>query len=1002
MNVRASPRLATLFFLRTLALAGLAALAAPLEAVVNPPLLKWAANPATEVGGCLNTADPPGYYCDTGWYASPAVADLNGDGQREVIWGGYNLVVMDGATGGNLAVDSNNSRIWPGIAVADLAGDGSLEIVVGRGGNQLHVYRAVAGSPWTINTLFTRNPFANNCAGNGCEVRTLAVEDFESDGLLEIIVGRASGGDTEQLNAYDAFGNQRPGWPARHTGEPGYGWGMYNENVTLADMDGDGFKEIFGPTDTHYITALDRNGNQLPTSAIYDDFSPQGPKVWSQVGVHVDHYVDLIGYANCGVEHRPNFANSAPAVADVDGDGILEMIVVGNVYNCGTSPYTDLYYMPFIFNLDRTRWSGSGFDWTAIPLPGPGSAPLSEDYNVIENAVPNPAIADLDGDGFKEILFPSYDGKLHAYWLDKTEHGSWPFVVPGAGIRFASEPVVADLDNDGQAEVIFTSWPEKVDGRLGQLHVLSSQGQQLYALDLPAAGAYVSVDWNGGLGAPTISNIDADPDLELVVGTVHAGVAAYDLPGSAGGRILWGTGRGNIRRTGALGLAPPASIADAVVSEGNAGTTTASFTVSLAFAASTTATVAYATANGTATAGADYVSSGGTLTFPPGITSRSLSVPVNGDLLDEDDETFVVNLSSPNGLSIADGQAVGTILDDDPPPAMSVSNATAPEGSCAPSSAVFDVSLSAPSGRSVTVSYATADGTAAAGGDYAPISGTLTLAQGATLQPVGVPIIDDFLDEPAETFTLDLSLPVNATLADAQGLGTILDDDSPGAATPPELTHGSELQADLAAQPGPLPDLDVYALSQKPRSSYEAVVDALSGDVVPLLFERLSCAGGVAQTASPVGAGSSLALRWENASAAPVNTERLRVAGACGASCDAADVYRIRLRDTTLGIARFNNSGTQITVLVLQNPTTAPVTGHVWFRSASGAPLGNQPFTLAARGTLTLNTTAVVPAGSGSVMLSHDGPYGALSGKTVAVEPATGFTFDTPLRVRER
>ncbi|KPK04025.1 MAG: hypothetical protein AMJ56_18175, partial [Anaerolineae bacterium SG8_19] len=67
-----------------------------------------------------------------------------------------------------------------------------------------------------------------------------------------------------------------------------------------------------------------------------------------------------------------------------------------------------------------------------------------------------------DGNGLMEILFASYDGRLHAYWLDKTEHHQWPYNVNGTGpgIRFASEPVVADLDNDGLAEVIFTSWPE--------------------------------------------------------------------------------------------------------------------------------------------------------------------------------------------------------------------------------------------------------------------------------------------------------------------------------------------------------------------------------------------------------------------------------------------------------------------------------------------------------------------------------------------------------------
>src|SRR5205809_7572985 len=209
--------------------------------------------------------------------------------------------------------------------------------------------------------------------------------------------------------------------------------------------------------------------------------------------------------------------------------------------------------MPLTFQLDRPRWSGSGFDWTAIPTPGPGSAPLSEDYNVIENVVPNAVVADLDGDGFKEIIFPSYDGKVHAYWLDKTEHGSWPYTVPTSGapgddFRFASEPVVVDLDNDGHAEVIFTSWPKRATGGVGQLHVLDYLGRELYRVSLPAPA--IGASWNGSLSAPTIANIDSDPDLELVTATSASGVVAYKLPNTANARVLWGTGRGSYGRTG--------------------------------------------------------------------------------------------------------------------------------------------------------------------------------------------------------------------------------------------------------------------------------------------------------------------------------------------------------------------------------------------------------------------------------------------------------------------
>jgi len=152
-----------------------------------------------------------------------------------------------------------------------------------------------------------------------------------------------------------------------------------------------------------------------------------------------------------------------------------------------------------------------------LPTPPPNSGPLSQDYDVIENSVTDAVLTDLDGDGQKEILYAAYDGRVHAYWLDKTQHGNWPFKVPGSGIRFASEPVVADLDNDGKAEVIFTSWPENGGNRIGQLHILDYLGDQLYAVNLPAPGA--GEDWNGGLGAPTIANIDADADMEVVVGT---------------------------------------------------------------------------------------------------------------------------------------------------------------------------------------------------------------------------------------------------------------------------------------------------------------------------------------------------------------------------------------------------------------------------------------------------------------------------------------------------
>ena len=247
--------------------------------------------------------------------------------------------------------------------------------------------------------------------------------------------------------------------------------------------------------------------------------------------------------------YRPNFAHGPATLSDMNGDGTREVVAVGNVHDCSKDPYLDVYHGPYIFNADRSRFNSGGYDWRSTPVDT--GAPLSQDYNLIESAQPNPVTADLDGDGLKEILYASYDGRMHVFWLDKTEHHAWPYSVykPAEGfLRFASEPVVVDLENDGLAEVIFTSWVQKSTNRTGKLHILNVYGVPLYEVDLPAA---FNGNWNGSLGAPTLANVDTDADLEVVLMTAHSGVVVYDLPGTQNARILWGTGRGNYRRDGA-------------------------------------------------------------------------------------------------------------------------------------------------------------------------------------------------------------------------------------------------------------------------------------------------------------------------------------------------------------------------------------------------------------------------------------------------------------------
>lgn len=487
-----------------------------------------------------------------------------------------------------------------------------------------------------------------------------------------------------------------------------------------------------------------------------------------------------------------------------------------------------------------------------------------------------------------------------------------------------------------------------------------------------------------GAGGTWTQVVDQDPAFGIFTfGEDQSG----ELYASAGGTIY--------RLVSAI---PIASIADRTLGEG-AGP--AVFTVTLGSSPSQQATVQYSTAPGTAAAGADYTAVSGVVTFPPGQTSRTVSVPLVNDAIDEDDEVFFVNLTALGGVSIGDGQAQGTITDDDPLPALTAVDCAALEGDTGTAPCAFGATLTPPSGRTVTVAFTTQDGTATAGSDYTALSGTITFPPGQTSGTTAVNVLGDAALEGTEAFTLALVTPTNATLADAQGDGVIVDDDAPSLSTL-ELTHGSRVSADLA---GGTPDL--YRIGQAPRASYEIVLDEVSADAVPgLVLERLASDNvTVLQSAAVTGTGSSASLRWQNPLSAPVPGEHIRVTSpACGSGCAADDTYRLRLYETTLSGPRFNNANGQGTVLQLQNTTSSSINGRVYFWTANGALIASTPFTLGSRASIAMNTSVmgVLAGQSGSLTVSHNAGFGGVTGKSVALDPTTGASFDTPLVVRPR
>lgn len=222
---------------------------------------------------------------------------------------------------------------------------------------------------------------------------------------------------------------------------------------------------------------------------------------------------------------------------------------------------------------------------------------------------------------------------------------------------------------------------------------------------------------------------------------------------------------------------PEITINDVTVTENNSGTVNATFTVSLAAASAQTVTVDFVTADGTATAPADYQTQNGTLTFNPGDLTKTITVLVNGDTLDEAAETFFVNLSNASNAVILDNQGQGTINDNDPAPSLSIDDVSVAEGDSGTSLLTLTVSLSPASGQTVTVNYATADNTATAGSDYQSISGTLAFNPSETSKTIAVTVNGDTTFEQNESFFVNLSGATNASISDNQGIGTITNDD---------------------------------------------------------------------------------------------------------------------------------------------------------------------------------------------------------------------------------
>jgi hypothetical protein len=761
--------------------------------------------------------------------------DFNNDSKPDIVvssetTNGVTVLLGDGA--GDFAPASASfgvfNRTTLGLDVGDFDKDGALDLAVvnSSGPPEVVIWRGDGAGHFAVQSTIL--------AGFGA--RFILASDFDADGQLDLFVTNADaltgsvmrglGGGSFAPQRRFAVGIQSPVYAAAGdiNGDGKQDVGVVDV-VEVSTLVGDGAGGFLAPE----AFPVSSNSFTAAISVAEGDYNLDG-KV--DLAVALDNGVTTLlndGAGKFQSKFSGPVATSGPngsiAAADFNRDGKLDVATTAgagatsvsaflgdgtggftrrSVTQADTSPLS-LYVADFnndgIDDLVTPTFGGN----SASILLGDGTGAFTRKAVAgFGSQVRVIAVADFNGDGKADLVGrkpnvnPSFNDV--AVFLGDGE-GNFS-QSPNAAFPTFDSPLALltdDLNGDGKADLLVSvSTP------------LSSAAGIFF---LPGDGA-------GGLGAPTTVS-STTVATSLVSGDFNADGAA-DIAGSAGNTafVMLGDGAGNfgqpsrfpvglsprkvvaadLNGDGKTDLAtanasgdvtvlintysfapeplPSLTVGDATVTEGDAGAASMTFNVQLSAASARTVAVSfYAFPTGTAAAVGDFQPVAGSVVFAPGATSRTINVPVTGDTLDEFDEKFAVRLAFPLNAVVARGQAEGAIADDDPPPSASVADVNVNEANSGPGAAAFTVTLSAASGKPVTISYATADGSAAAGVDYQAVNGTLTFNPGETSKTVAVGVAGDTTFETDETFFVNLSNPVNVTLTRAQGSGLIVNDD---------------------------------------------------------------------------------------------------------------------------------------------------------------------------------------------------------------------------------
>jgi hypothetical protein len=608
--------------------------------------------------------------------------DYNDDGKQDIAatFGGLLMVAYGRGDGSfqdvsHWAIQTNARSIYS----RDLNADGKLDLITVQG------FSGISNAIAVLTNLGDRKFNAPKAVLWG--LSQISAGDFNNDNLLDFVSSRKSDfGSVSSveinLNSLDGLGPDMGVPTARGLSQ-----------MTVGDFNGDNNKDVItshssndrvlsaylgngtGSLATPVNTSINQPFENVITGRFNNDANDDAFVVDSS-----GRGYSMLSNGNGSFTTAPNFPVQLQSSAvkllkgDFNEDGHLDLIVSNAVVHL---------------------WLGDGtgqFTRSVDPIPNLGDVVVG-DFNEDGNL----DLAGFDAGGIKAVLGAGNGQFGQTFSMPLTNSGNARSLVAG------------DFNGDGSADVAY--------------RVELAESRNLVFVPTDSAGpawgtpVFYSV---GGLSGYTaalhVADFNADGKLDL----------GYNAETSRG--IIYNEG----------GAGPCVSINDVTVTEGDTGTANASFTVTLSQTSAASTAVNYSVTAGTATLASDFQEVSGRLEVLAGQTTATINVPIIGDVTDEFDEQFTVNLSSPANGSITRGTGTGTIVDNDAEPTITISDVTANEGSFS-TFFNFNITLSAASGKPISFKYSTADGTAIAGSDYNAANNLLVnIAPGATSGGFGI------------------------------------------------------------------------------------------------------------------------------------------------------------------------------------------------------------------------------------------------------------------------